>query len=661
MNLSCPATRMAVKIDGLVEEFSSYLFRRKYPSVQKVVGGLNVNHANHAIVVSSVNILSCDDLSGSSLSCHHNRFTSTTSKEIESQTNMDGTSGVVVDLCGSGGLVVWIMASCYHCQKNLASQGLATSGRARSEFFDPHTDGSYKFSYSTGDVGQHYHSATATADNTVSGVFGHRDPATGRNQNTKYTAGRRGFRAQGPHIARKMDLSQNKIPYSPPVDPNSPQYNPSYDTYSDPNEDPSYEFGFRIPGHSRQEKSDSRGHVDGHYSFVDDVGLRHDVQYEAGARTGFQVKTPFPDSNSIGNSLFYRGPPSSKTSRTTRGHTSIQRFQNGAYRFTAVGPDQHRTEESDATGHVRGSYTYLDDKGVKRTTVYIAGPNIGYKVLKSPLQTQEYPSYRPPPYQIPQLGTSQGNPSKGDDIFDLPDGLNTAETSSSNMPLVSNFNKNDKDDEQTTNNDSSAIFGSVPSNVGNTNPTNNIKPVGDGSEGLDNNHRPLQFGNNDDDDDIFGGNTGITEENGNNFKPSYGKPGTDNAPTGSSDSGDDFLTTGPGLFGPDGTKPRPGQSGSKIPYGDCCSLSGRGNVRYKSLRNRQVSTKLTESRKPFPQEFSHREEDGFLGFPSGVSVRAHVQSLDIMPFGSRLPPPGVALDYLEQPSKTRETGSTDNL
>lgn len=42
-------------------------------------------------------------------------------------------------------------------------------------------------------------------------------------------------------------------------------------------------------------------------------------------------------------------------------------------RFVSSGPDQRRTEVSDATGHVRGSYTYLDDKGVQHAVHYIAG------------------------------------------------------------------------------------------------------------------------------------------------------------------------------------------------------------------------------------------------------------------------------------------------
>lgn len=53
------------------------------------------------------------------------------------------------------------------------------------------------------------------------------------------------------------------------------------------------------------------------------------------------------------------------------------------HRFISTGPDQRRTETSDSTGHVRGSYTYLDDKGVQHSVHYIAGPETGYRVLKN--------------------------------------------------------------------------------------------------------------------------------------------------------------------------------------------------------------------------------------------------------------------------------------
>lgn len=46
-------------------------------------------------------------------------------------------------------------------------------------------------------------------------------------------------------------------------------------------------------------------------------------------------------------------------------------------------PDQRRAETTGPDGITRGSYSYLDDKGVQRTVEYIAGAGIGYKVVQS--------------------------------------------------------------------------------------------------------------------------------------------------------------------------------------------------------------------------------------------------------------------------------------
>lgn len=110
-------------------------------------------------------------------------------------------------------------------------------------------------------------------------------------------------------------------------------------------------------------------------------GKRHDVQYEAGAGTGFHVKSAHPDSDTYGG-VFYNGPPGKPGGRP-RGHSSVVLGKDGSYGFTASGPDQRRSEVSDSNGRVQGSYTYVDDKGVQRTVQYVAGPNIGYRVVNN--------------------------------------------------------------------------------------------------------------------------------------------------------------------------------------------------------------------------------------------------------------------------------------
>lgn len=81
----------------------------------------------------------------------------------------------------------------------------------------------------------------------------------------------------------------------------------------------------------------------------------------------------------------------------------------------SAGPDQRRTESSDATGHVRGSYTFIDDKGVQHTVHYIAGPETGYRVLKN-VKAPHFPSWyplepsRPSRPSIPSLPPSSNRP-----------------------------------------------------------------------------------------------------------------------------------------------------------------------------------------------------------------------------------------------------------
>jgi Insect cuticle protein len=55
----------------------------------------------------------------------------------------------------------------------------------------------------------------------------------------------------------------------------------------------------------------------------------------------------------------------------------------GIFRFLTSSPDQRRAEATGPDGITRGSYSYLDDKGVQRTVKYIAGAGIGYKVIES--------------------------------------------------------------------------------------------------------------------------------------------------------------------------------------------------------------------------------------------------------------------------------------
>ncbi|XP_046808758.1 uncharacterized protein LOC111683423 [Lucilia cuprina] len=230
-------------------------------------------------------------------------------------------------------------------------------------------DGSYRFGHRNDDFGGYYHSASGTPDNVVRGRYGSRNPATGNVEETVYTAGPRGFRVTGPKVHRKTNLDQY-----PPRAIGSPD-----DPLADPYDDPSYSFSYRTADQSRSEENDATGRVRGLYSFLDDEGVRHSVRYAAGAGTGFEVTNSVPDNPiDVGyTGPLYKAPPE------TRGKMTVQRGPDGTYKLLAAGPDHRRAESRSPDGLVRGTYSFLDDKGVQRTVEYIAGAGIGYRVVKN--------------------------------------------------------------------------------------------------------------------------------------------------------------------------------------------------------------------------------------------------------------------------------------
>ncbi|XP_017957065.1 uncharacterized protein LOC108651709 [Drosophila navojoa] len=240
---------------------------------------------------------------------------------------------------------------------------------AEIEFNTINADGSFQFRHANDDIGGYYHSASGTPDNIVRGRYGSRSPASGQIEETVYTAGPRGFRVNGPKIHRKMDLAQYPVlPRGSPDDP-----------LADPYDDPSYSFSYRTPDQSRSEENDANNRIRGLYSYLDDVGERHSVRYAAGAGTGFEISNAVPD-NPV--SVSYSSPLY-KAHPKTRGKMSVQRGPAGTYKLIAAGPDHRRAESRAPDGVVRGTYSFLDDKGVQRTVEYIAGAGIGYRVVKN--------------------------------------------------------------------------------------------------------------------------------------------------------------------------------------------------------------------------------------------------------------------------------------
>lgn len=166
------------------------------------------------------------------------------------------------------------------------------------------------------------------------------------------------------------------------------------DPLSDPYDDPSYSFNYNTPTGQKTEDADSTGRVKGQYSYTDDIGETHSVQYHASKESGFEVTNGVPDSPSnVGFSY-----PLYKTDKNARGKISFERGPHGQYKFISAGPDQRRTETTGPDGITRGSYSYLDDQGVQRTVEYIAGPGIGYRVVSSTVGTG---THLLPPTAIP--------------------------------------------------------------------------------------------------------------------------------------------------------------------------------------------------------------------------------------------------------------------
>lgn len=168
------------------------------------------------------------------------------------------------------------------------------------------------------DPGGHYHEAAGNPKSIIRGRYGSRNPRNGRVEETVYTAGRRGFRARGPTIHRKMDLSQ--IPRGPIGTPEDPQ--------ADPFEDPSYGFGFKTPTYSRREDQDRFARLNGMYSYLDDVGEKHLVKYSGSSQNGFEIHNAFPDApqNVHYSRSLYKDP-----NPRARGRMSMQRKNNGQY------------------------------------------------------------------------------------------------------------------------------------------------------------------------------------------------------------------------------------------------------------------------------------------------------------------------------------------
>lgn len=367
----------------------------------------------------------------------------------------------------------------------------------------------------------------------------------------------------------------------------------------------------------------------GAYSYIDDAGDIHNVQFEAGSQTGFHVKSAYPDSNHNYNDLYFRGDGKVPL----RGRTSVLRGLDGSYRFTTHSQDQRRSEVKDAAGNTRGSYTYIDKDGAQRTVQYIAGPNIGYKIVNEgalpnldPLFPYVQQNYIPsslkgngrkpgfggggsttsPLFSANVGGTGGEKPEKGAKPNQSPP-LFSFDTTTQTTTASSGESGNNKDEEGN-------FFGASGSSLSNSGGPGSFNngggSVGAGKEGNSFGNTDNSFGG---DGSPFGGGAGSFNTGGSSFGSGDNSFGADGSSFGGGSLGGSESPTSSngnsyGISGNSGgTKPRP--------PGNCCPAGGSDSSSSTDFNNQSGGTGIASPEPgnppyPLPQkpsfEFTER-------------------------------------------------------
>ncbi|XP_053627421.2 uncharacterized protein [Cherax quadricarinatus] len=140
--------------------------------------------------------------------------------------------------------------------------------------------------------------------------------------------------------------------------------------------DGTYKYGYDTgEGAFESARSPTVGQVEGNFGYRDPEGNNVQLQYEAGVG-GFQPKgahipAPHPDF-ALAHAQARARPPFVDPLADPNADAS--------YGFDFAGEGQARSEQSDADGNVRGSYTYTDEQGRTRTYKYTAGRGTGFVV-----------------------------------------------------------------------------------------------------------------------------------------------------------------------------------------------------------------------------------------------------------------------------------------
>ena len=354
---------------------------------------------------------------------------------------------------------------------------------------------------------------------------------------------------------------------------------------------------------------------------MDDIGERHTVRYAAGKGTGYEVDSSIPDTASI---VRYSAPLYKSLNRRTRGRIAIQRGQGREYKFISSGPDQRRSETSDPDGTVRGSYSYLDDKGVQRTVEYIAGAGIGYRVLKMTTGPGSHLVPRPALHEFgiksslsndldaldddgvfkksasgairptqPTRNQVEYNPKGNDDTF-VKDGTNP--------PLSKGF---DITDDELINFDKTN-----QKDVSNNAQSNNRRNSRPNSSKPNENRRRIPL------KERTGRYPASTRRDGANRPDDNWYVTNENSSSSKHDSDNNQISENDFLIPP------------KISF---------TSQDLEKDRNSDWSQRSRDS------TLLKNVGDWYVGLPPGGIVRAHVQSIDLLPLGNRAPTPGEAL------------------
>lgn len=351
--------------------------------------------------------------------------------------------------------------------------------------------------------------------------------------------------------------------------------------------DPSYTFSFRTPDYQRREDADSLGRVRGLYSFIDDVGEKHLVRYAASADRGFEVLNSVPDASRY----VQYSAPLYKTSPKVRGRVAYERGPGRQYKFISSGPDQRRMETTGNDGITRGAYSYLDDKGVQRTTQYIAGPGIGYRIVQATTGPGTHLLPRPSSVEFGIL-----YPPANNDRSDRKGNRGPPGTGSENR------------DNDGTDSGTSGTGATGGSGIG-----GNSSPDGDDD-----------FGSFDGSNDSGNGGAGAVagggggsidaENNGSGGNKKEGNRPETNRPAGNRPGGN--RNNDSGFSGGENSNGKDINSDEDERYPDNNIGNDRPNVKggreYLIINNRGKS---------------------YFGIPAGKSARAHVQNIDLIPYG----------------------------